>query len=121
MMTKCERGHDSAIADLQRRGKDSSLRKESFAISAFNGISLTADEDRVDQKISATIEGWKLPSLVDGLRRRKPFDKMFRCLSHHLRQRPVFLLCDFLQSPVQRVWELNLRANHDVKYILRSL
>jgi len=104
-----------------RRGKDSSLRKESFAISGFDGISLTADEGRVDKKISATIKGWKLPSLVDVLRRRKPFDKMFRCLSHHFRHRPVLLFRDFLQSPVQRVWELNLGSNHDVRYTLPSL
>ena len=76
---------DRRIADLQRRGKDSSLRKESFVISAFHRIRLAADEGRVDKKISATIKGRKLPSLVVGLRRRKPFDKMFRCLPHHFR------------------------------------
>jgi hypothetical protein len=31
------------------------------------------------------------------------------------------LLRDFLQSPVQRVGELNLGSNHDVKHTLPSL
>lgn len=114
------RGCGATNPDWLRKEKDWCRQKRSRIAPLLDGVDLRTNGGGINQEISATIKGWKLPaSLICGSY-RKPLYEVLSCLPHHLGKRPVLLRGDFFQSPVERIRELNLGSNHDVVFTPQS-